>query len=69
MGKRLKIVATATGAKAQNVEYLTSDINITEESKLTVVIVSQAADDLQITFDSGSTWSDLTSATTALTYT
>lgn len=69
MAKRLQEVASTSGAKAADAEYLAADLETAEASKLIVVVVSQAADDVQITFDSGSTWADLTAATTALTYT
>ena len=69
MAKRLKLLGTESGAKLQDVEYFSTDLITNEDAKLTIVVSTQAATDVQITLDSGATWADLTSATTALTHT
>lgn len=68
MSKSIVLLDTATGAKAQDVEYLASDIE--PENVTTIKVqVSGTAVDVQITFDSGSTWVDLFGTLTANTYT
>ena len=68
MANRLKLLGTESGAKLQDVEYFSTDLQTNEDAKLTIV-VSALADDVQITLDSGATWVDLIGALTANTHT
>jgi len=68
MAKRIQFVDTATGAKAQDVEYFASDIVINETATLTLSL-SGTAVDVQVTLDSGSTWVDLITALVLNTHT
>lgn len=65
------VLATLTGTKAQNVEWLTEDIDYTNENswppdrraRVKISLAVSTAVDIEITRDSGTTWTKLTSST------
>lgn len=65
---QILIVGSATGAKAQNAEFFSSDLlpqstDTTHATKFKITIaVAEAAKTLEVSVDSGTTWSKLNNA-------
>jgi len=58
MGKRIKQIASASGEKAQNAEFLTNDISVVKDSKLSISYAFSSDVDLDFTRDGAGTTVD-----------
>ena len=70
VGTHVEVVCSASGSKAQNAEWFSSDLSPEtlssdqEASKFRISVAVSAAVDVQITLDSGTTWLKLNSGNT-----
>lgn len=64
MSKSIKTITETSGVKAQDVEYLASDIVVDDAATLRVNLAGTAVD-VEMTRDGGATWKTLVTALTA----